>query len=554
MSRLTIGMASYNNLQEVVFTLQSLRMHQDLTDTEILVVDNYGDDALRDFIAGWMSDKVRYVRYLDRQGTAAPRDQVFEQALGEWVLCIDSHVMLPLGTVARFREWCNAHPGCLDLLQGPMLYDDLRTMADAFEDRWEGQMWGTWRQEQVSTEQEPYEIPMMGLGLFGCRKDAWLGFSREHRGFGAEEGYIHTKYRQAGRRTLCLPFLRWWHYFHTRGGKVTAPYTPLLEDKIRNYLTGFAELGLDPAPVYRHFGIAPPAQKITNIQIDPNAHCGSKCWFCPVRYIARPAGQVMPQELFEQLLDGILEGVQLGSIAENYTLWLSSYNDILLDPHLELRLQALRSRGMKFCCLTNAIGLLKHHKLLHEFRDVVVCYSVDLPAGDGDSYAKHTGNPAKTFRQIVNGLQALYELDPGYYSSAVHIGVNGAYDEAWNRDQIIYALPVGDTDLQAEKLRAVLLYPRIEAMRPLCDRAGHLSKFSIDNKVERPGTSGCNRLTEWLHINSLGQAYTCCQDYLEEHQFGDLTKTTVHEILQKDRQAVIQQTKESLCRRCTFSK
>jgi len=554
MPKLTIGMASYNNFQEVWFTLQALRMYQDLSDTEVLVVDNYGDDTLQDFIAGWMAPQVRYVRYTERQGTAAPRDHVFDQAQGDWVLCIDSHVMLPPGTVARFREWCTAHPSCTDLLQGPMLYDNLHSMADAFDDRWEGSMWGTWRLAQVSTETEPYEIQMMGLGLFGCRKDAWLGFNKEHRGFGAEEGYIHTKYRKAGRKTLCLPFLRWVHYFHTRNGKVTSPYTAFTEDKVRNYLTGFAELALDPAPIYRHFNIMPPRQQITNIQIDPNANCGSKCWFCPVRYIDRPAGQTMPQPLFEQLLDGIQEGVRFGSISDTYTLWLSSYNDILLDPLLPHRLEALRSRGMRFCCLTNGIGLLKHHALLHEYRDVVVCYSVDLPAGNAASYAAHTQNTATTFKNILKGLRSLHALDPDHYSQAVHIGINGAHDADWNRSQLIYDLPVGDTDRQLKELQAQLpQYPRIEAMRPLCDRAGHLSQHAIDNKISRPGTTGCDRLTEWLHVNSLGQAYTCCQDYLEEHQFADLTTQTIHQALQLDRSSVIQKTRTDLCEKCTFS-
>ena len=53
-----------------------------------------------------------------------------------------------------------------------------------------------------------FEIPMQGLGLFACRRAAWVGFNTRFRGFGAEEGYIHEKTRQHGGRTLCLPFLR----------------------------------------------------------------------------------------------------------------------------------------------------------------------------------------------------------------------------------------------------------------------------------------------------------------------------------------------------------
>jgi len=60
---------------------------------------------------------------------------------------------------------------------------------------------------------EPFEVPAQGLGLFSCRKAAWLGFTPHARGFGGEEMCLHIKYRQAGRKTICLPWLTWWHDF-----------------------------------------------------------------------------------------------------------------------------------------------------------------------------------------------------------------------------------------------------------------------------------------------------------------------------------------------------
>lgn len=558
--QLTIGMASYRNFQEVWFTIQNLRMYHDLTDTEIVVIDNAGDDDMQAFFAAWMPAQVRYVRYTARQGTAAPRDQVFAEARGEWVLVIDSHVLLAPGAVAEFRQWSAAHPDCLDLLQGPMLYDDQRQMADAFQDKWEGEMWGVWRNAAVDPAADPYEIEMMGLGLFACRRDAWLGFHPEFAGFGGEEGYIHTKYRQAGRRTLCLPFLRWLHYFHTRAGVVTAPYTPQRADKIHNYLLGFAELGLDPAPIRAHFGLPAPPPLITNIQIDPNAHCGSRCWFCPVRYVERPAGQVMPQALFEQILDNIQDAVQQGRVAPDFTLWLSSYNDILLDPLLPERLEALRVRQMRFACLSNGIGLLQHAPLLDRYRDVVPCYSINLPAGDPESYAAHSGNPPELFATIIAGLRALHAQDPEHYARTVHIGINGAGDEDWSRAQLLYDLPLGDTDRQLRQLQELLpMFTHIEAMRPLCDRAGHLASHAIDNRRNpgqwhfEPGAAqGCNRLTEWVHINSAGQVYACCQDYREEYVVGSVTEMGLTALIAASA-PIFERCRQELCEKCVFS-
>jgi glycosyltransferase involved in cell wall biosynthesis len=250
--KLTIGTTSCKNFAETWFTVQALRLFHDLADTEILIVDNAGDDRLRSFVDAWAQRDVRYVRWTDRQGTAPAKDRIFAEARGEWVIVIDSHVMLAPGAVEAFRRWTAAHPDCRDLLHGPMLYDDLVATADAMNDEWRGHMWGTWRTRTTEPDTEPYEIPMHGMGLFACRRDAWLGFNSEFRGFGGEEGYIHEKYRRSGRRVMCLPFLRWLHLF--REG--APPYPLNLTDRIHNYRVGFAELGLDPKPIDDHFGRA----------------------------------------------------------------------------------------------------------------------------------------------------------------------------------------------------------------------------------------------------------------------------------------------------------
>nr|WP_319566284.1 glycosyltransferase [uncultured Rhodoferax sp.] len=249
--RMTIGLTSCNNHAEAWFTLQALRMYHDLADTEIVVVDNGNDQALKSYVEHWAHRDVRYVRHTESVGPAGAKNRVFAEARGEWVLVIDSHVLLAPGAVKRFRDWTEKNTACLSLLHGPLLYDDLHSTADAMNDEWRGGMWGTWRNASVPHDAEPYEIPMHGMGLFGCRRDAWLGFNPAFRGFGGEEGYIHTKYRQAGRQVLCLPFLRWSHYFRP----AVAPYPVMVADRIHNYTVGLAELGIDSADMMDHFGI-----------------------------------------------------------------------------------------------------------------------------------------------------------------------------------------------------------------------------------------------------------------------------------------------------------
>ncbi|MFN9822510.1 MAG: DUF6171 family protein, partial [Planctomyces sp.] len=89
------------------------------------------------------------------------------------------------------------------------------------------------------------------LGLFTCRRDAWLGFNPHFREFGGEEWYIHETYRQAGAKCLCLPFLRWQHRFADPAGGRT--YRRSVEGKIRNYILGHQELGLSLDRLRRHY-------------------------------------------------------------------------------------------------------------------------------------------------------------------------------------------------------------------------------------------------------------------------------------------------------------
>lgn len=250
MTELTIGMATYNDFDGVYFTLQALRLFHDLRDTELLVIDNYGCKETRTFVERWA--QARYVLATGAVGTAAARDLVFREARGESVLCCDCHVLFAPGAIARLKGYYMEHPDTPDLIQGPMLYDDLRSISTHLEPEWREQFWGTWATDPrgEDPEGEPFEIPSQGLGAFSCRKDAWLGFNPRFRGFGGEEGYIHEKFRRAGRRCLCLPGLRWMHRFGRPGG---VPYPLTVDDKLRNYLIGHAELGMDPVPVLRHF-------------------------------------------------------------------------------------------------------------------------------------------------------------------------------------------------------------------------------------------------------------------------------------------------------------
>jgi len=253
MLELTIGMATYNEYSETYFTLQALRQYHDLENTELLVVDNYGCEETRRLVEDEFHG--RYVLATDIVGTAAPRDLVFRLSQASAVLCCDCHVLFAPNAIARLKQYYREHPNSNDLLQGPLLHDDGVGISTHQEPQWHDMMWGTWATDPRGEDQsgKPFDIPMQGLGAFSCRKSAWLGFNPMFRGFGGEEGYIHEKFRKAGRRCLCLPSLRWMHLFH----QSAVPYPIRIEDRLRNYIIGFLELGLDLRPLLDEFrGVA----------------------------------------------------------------------------------------------------------------------------------------------------------------------------------------------------------------------------------------------------------------------------------------------------------
>ena len=156
------------------------------------------------------------------------------------------------GALSKLISYFEANPESPDLVQGPLIYDDLHNKSTHMEPQWRDGMYGTWANDPRGADPGApvFEIPMQGMGLFACTRAAWPGFNPKFRGFGGEEGYIHEKIRQRGGRTLCLPFLLWMHRFNRPLG---APYVNRWEDRMRNYVIGFTELGLDTAQMEAHF-------------------------------------------------------------------------------------------------------------------------------------------------------------------------------------------------------------------------------------------------------------------------------------------------------------
>lgn len=266
MTKLTVGMAHHTDFSGAYFTIQHIRQTQKrIADIEFVVVDSSGGSLaprsaehrldLRNFIGNCNRGTAgaRLIEMTEEEGfgTSQPRNRVFKEAQGDAVVCMDCHVLPVPGCLDQLIDWFDRYPDTTDLYQGPILHDDMSVMATHFEDEWRDEMWGIWERNDVDiNDGKPFEIGAMGLGLFTCRNEAWLGFNEHFRAFGGEEWYIHEKFRKYGRKCWCLPWLQWNHRFGRPDG---IAYTITREHKVRNYIIGHQELGIPLDRLKEHF-------------------------------------------------------------------------------------------------------------------------------------------------------------------------------------------------------------------------------------------------------------------------------------------------------------
>jgi len=270
--KLTIGMATYDDFHGVYFSIQSLRMHHPeiMDQVEFIVVDNNPESNHGQEVKKFVENQVqngRYIPFTEWKSTGV-RDKVFREARGEYVICMDCHVIFPLGSIKSLIDHYEKNPDTRDIIQGPLMYDDFNNFSTHFHPEWSHQMFGTWATNRGALEAgEPFDIPMCGLGVFSCKKEHWVGINENFRGFGGEEWYVHEKFRRAGGRAICLPSFKWMHRFGRPEG---APFPLTLDLKVRNYMIGWMEIYKDPnhkmvQSIIDHFSEWKPRQDLDDM-------------------------------------------------------------------------------------------------------------------------------------------------------------------------------------------------------------------------------------------------------------------------------------------------
>lgn len=170
-----------------------------------------------------------------------------------------------------------------------------------------------------SPDDPEFEIPGAGMGLFSYRKSTWLGFAKHCTGFGGEEMNIHRKYKNAGRKSLCLPFLQWNHRFDRVGG---TPYPAPTQAHVRNAVLWANENGESLDRIKLHF--------VDSGRLTGNLKTSQEEWVKliadPVNYhvelTPKPSGATDTnnlEQLFEEVASSQRPVAPLAKMAQHYS-------------------------------------------------------------------------------------------------------------------------------------------------------------------------------------------------------------------------------------------
>ena len=261
-------MCTYDDFDGVYFSCQANRLLHPNVDRygEIIVIDN-NPDSVAGQATKRFCESTKFIRYFTERSrtSTAIRTNLFTHAESDIIICIDSHVLLHAGAIDAVVEYLSKPtPHQPKLLQGPIVWDNLKMESVAWDDHWTRSMQGCWRTSQRLSipEAKSFEIPNMGLGAFAARKDEWLGINPLFRGFGGEEGYLHRKYRRHGGISVSLPAFKWTHRFPRPNG---CNYSNKIQDRIFNYFIGSFELGEPPDRIIEYFAMKMSEWEIKSI-------------------------------------------------------------------------------------------------------------------------------------------------------------------------------------------------------------------------------------------------------------------------------------------------
>ena len=283
------------------------------------------------------------------------------------------------------------------------------------------------------------------------------------------------------------------------------------------------------------------AARLKIVSLELMTACNQKCYFCPVS-IAPREDAVMPPAMFENIVNMLTE---YRSTLES--VFLQSYNEPTLDRQFVDHCRTLFRAGLPVAVLSNGTGLTpaKVDALAEEGPLRYIC--INLSTMDRERYQRDRGEDhlAAVMRNLdyAKGVRLAEQMK---------IVVLGVGNEEHDRD--------------FRDIHAHFAGSRFEVERHVVmDRAGWLD-VGLKPPGPKKNLAGCDnvgsRPLQHLHITPKGLCVLCCEDYDEKYVVGDLTKSTIAQVLESDEMAKLRRwiygvenaPDDFICRSCIFAR
>lgn len=276
------------------------------------------------------------------------------------------------------------------------------------------------------------------------------------------------------------------------------------------------------------------------VSLETMTTCNQKCYFCPVS-IAPREDETMPDALFDRIV------AQLRRFPTLEAVFLQSYNEPTLDRRfVDLCLRLFRA-GLPVAVLSNGTGFTpaKVEALLAGGRLRYLC--INLSTLDRDRYRDERGGDHLAV--VLRNLDAMKDRPVAEEMRIVVLGQGDAVHRA---------------DYEAVRDRFAGSRFQVD-MHQAQDRAGYL-EVGMRTMTPKRKLAGCDligsRPLQHLHITPRGKAILCCQDYDENYVVGDLTSSSIAEVLEGDEMAkmrrwaygVEEAPDDFICRTCVWAR
>lgn len=318
--------------------------------------------------------------------------------------------------------------------------------------------------------------------------------------------------------------------------------------------------------------------KITDAQIDPFGYCNAKCWFCPVRYEKNPSATA--KHMSVDLLDKVFSEIKKEQTAKDgvvskefWHFYTAHYNEVLLYKYLDEMLFLAEYYKYKTMVLSNGLNLTEEKlQVLSKRREAIASINLNIPAFEEELWKERSGITRHGFDVIEQNVRNTMKMFPEMVENgSLSIGINIPTEnitKQQNADVVLMerAPKLREREAEEQLSRAKNMFPKLNIylVNFLVDRAGILEDFSIlsnknmINKIKQKNQNvvGCSngnngRVYGWLHVNSIGDTFLCCNDYNFNYVFGNLAIQNLKDIWLGDRhEEMILSAYKEICTRC----